>query len=419
MKKTAIFEDVVSIMTHDSSTIKDRKGCDLEPFRENITDDMTDDAFLYQVKTYLASFGVIGHVSFRDKKASPKGFLLRINGQKLYVEEANEDTGLQVGDQILGLDGSDLDQIASLHKDYFISKTPERHYREWADLVSQSTSVTLLREGIEKTIEVVPSREPIQDQIFWKRLDDEILYLRLDNFMDEGAISRVYQECLPMMTEVKFLIIDVRRNSGGTDSLYLPLLHLGLEKDQGYDSLDWDDDGMEILYTERNVDLRLKDFEDWMQQEEISPETDKLLEDMKENLIHHWGQGYVPYQQESEEFFPEVRGGQYPEQIYILSDIYCGSSGDNFVQMMKQFKKVTVVGRPTLGILDYSNCCTVDYGDYQLMFPTSRCLSLDQGKGMTDQGVEPDIEVPWSPDHFERDVDLDKCLELIRQINIK
>ena len=50
MKKTAIFEDVVSIMTHDSSTIKDRKGCDLEPFRENITDDMTDDAFLYQVK---------------------------------------------------------------------------------------------------------------------------------------------------------------------------------------------------------------------------------------------------------------------------------------------------------------------------------------------------------------------------------
>lgn len=271
MKKTAIFEDVVSIMTHDSSTSKDRKGCDPEPFRENITDDMTDDAFLYQVKAYLASFGVIGHVSFRDKKASQKGFLLRINGQKLYVEEANEDTGLQVGDQILALDGSELDQIASLHKAYFISKTPERHYREWADLVSQSTSVTLLREGKEKTIKVVPSREPIQDQIFWKRLDDEILYLRLDNFMDEGAISRVYQECLPMMTEVKFLLIDVRRNSGGTDSLYLPLLHLGLEKDQGYDSLDWDDDGMEILYTERNVDLRLKDFEDWMHRKKLVP----------------------------------------------------------------------------------------------------------------------------------------------------
>ena len=312
-----------------------------------------------------------------------------------------------------------MDQVASLHKDYFISKTPERHYREWADLVSQSRRVTLLREGVEKTIEVAPSREPIKDQIFWKRLDDELLYLRLDNFMDEGAISRVYQECLPMMTEVKFLLIDVRQNGGGTDSLYFPLLHLGLEKDQGYDSLDWDDDGMEILYTERNVDLRLKDFEDWMQQEETSPETVKLLEEMKEELLRHRGKGYVPYQQGSEEFFPEIRGDHYPERIFVLSDIYCASSGDNFVQMMKQFKKVTVVGRPTLGILDYSNCCTVDYGDYRLMFPTSRCLSLDQGKGMTDQGVEPDIEVPWSPDHFERDVDLDKCLELIHQGTVK
>ena len=35
------------------------------------------------------------------------------------------------------------------------------------------------------------------------------------------------------------------------------------------------------------------------------------------------------------------------------------------------------------------------------MFPTSRCLSVDQGRGMTDKGVEPDIEIPWTPAHFE------------------
>lgn len=45
------------------------------------------------------------------------------------VEEANEDTGLQVGDQILALDGRDLDQIASLHKAYLSARLPERHYR--------------------------------------------------------------------------------------------------------------------------------------------------------------------------------------------------------------------------------------------------------------------------------------------------
>ena len=81
--------------------------------------------------------------------------------------------------------------------------------------------------------------------------------------------------------------------------------------------------------------------------------------------------------------------------------------------MMKNFKKVTVIGRPTLGILDYSNCCKVDYDDYFLMFPTSRWLAIDKGKGMTDKGVLPDIKVPWTPAHFKRDMDLDKCLELI------
>lgn len=74
MRKRAIFEDIVSIMTHDSSTIKDRKGCDPEPFREKITDDMADDAFLYQVRSYLASFGIIGHISFQNKKLVRKAF---------------------------------------------------------------------------------------------------------------------------------------------------------------------------------------------------------------------------------------------------------------------------------------------------------------------------------------------------------
>ena len=53
------------------------------------------------------------------------------------------------------------------------------------------------------------------------------------------------------------------------------------------------------------------------------------------------------------------------------------------------------------------------------MFPTSRCLSVDQGKGMTDQGVLPDIEIPWTPTHFERDVGSGQVSELIHQGTVK
>lgn len=413
MKKTDIFKDIVWIMTHDSSTVKDCKGGNPQPFLEKITDDMTEQEFLYQVRTYLASFGIIGHISFHNKKSGPKGFLLRISEQEMFVEEANQDTGLQVGDRILSLDGMSLEQVALQHQNYFISLTPERRYREWADLLLMAEQVTVLRDGQEMSITVRASQQAQKAQIFWKELESDILYLCLDNFMDEEAINRLYQECLQKIAETETLIIDVRYNNGGTDSLYFPLLHLGLEEGKGYDTLDLQDDGMEILYTEGNVDRRLKDFDTWLQQENISPDTVKLLEDFRNNLLQNRGKGYVRYQDDQDELFPGVKGGHYPEQIFVLSDIYCASSGDNFVKMMKNFKKVTVIGRPTLGILDYSNCCKVDYDDYFLMFPTSRWLAIDKGKGMTDKGVLPDIEVPWTPAHFERDVDLDKCLELI------
>jgi len=51
-----------------------------------------------------------------------------------------------------------------------------------------------------------------------------------------------------------------------------------------------------------------------------------------------------------------------------------------------------------------------DFGDYELLFPTSRDTRIDQGKGMNDKGVEPDILIPWTPEHLERDVDLEECL---------
>ena len=128
---------------------------------------------------------------WREKKASQKGSFAHKWRQKLFVEEANEDTGLQVGDQILALDGSDLEQIASLRQSTILSARPPEDTMRMGGLGLSPLGSPCFEKGIEKTIKVVPSREPIQDQIFWKRLDDEILYLRLDNFLDEGAISRV------------------------------------------------------------------------------------------------------------------------------------------------------------------------------------------------------------------------------------
>ena len=413
MRKTAIFEDVVSIMTQDSATKKDIVGADPTGFRECISDDMSEKDFLYQVQTYLASFGVIGHVAFREKYAKPKGFVLRSTIQGLYVEQANADTNLQAGDQIVKLDGQHIEEFYRMHRAYFTSSTPERNYREWSELISKARQVTVLRAGVEQILSVEPSQNPVESRFEWKELEKGVVYLRLDDFRNEKAINKLYQEAQDAIKRAACLVIDVRQNTGGMDSLYFPLLHYALSEGQVYSDLGRTDEGMEILYTERNVDLRLKDFEVYVQQEGINQETKDLLEIIMQDLQANRGKGYVKFGGEDREMFPNVKGGSHPEKIFVLADVYCASSGDNFVQMMKCFPKVTVLGRPTLGILDYSNCCQVDYGDYSLNFPTSRALALDKGQGMTDKGIEPDILIPWTVEHLKRDVDLERCLEMI------
>ena len=74
----------------------------------------------------LLVLGLLGYVSFHDKKIRSERFLLRIRAGNI-IEEA---TKIQAssGDRILGLDGMSLEQVACNTQITFISLTPERRY---------------------------------------------------------------------------------------------------------------------------------------------------------------------------------------------------------------------------------------------------------------------------------------------------
>ncbi len=141
--------------------------------------------------------------------------------------------------------------------------------------------------------------------------------------------------------------------------------------------------------------------EDWMAGE-ISPETDwlkwKEFDPVGERLCNI-------FSKESRNS-SEV-GGHYPEQIFIFIWIFaCRSSGD-ICPDDETVKKVTVVGRPTLGILDY-NCCTVDC-QCLFMFSLLFVLSVDQEE-MTDQVCSTRYRI-HEPYITERNVDLDRVCQ--------
>lgn len=414
MKKTEIFDQVVEIMREDSSTKKDITGAKPEEYRARITDQMNQEDFLYQMHCYIASFGILSHVWFGLKETQSPGFKVRYYQDCLYVLQANSDTELKRGDQILALDGKPLPQVYQEHKDYFVSSTPERQHKEWAYFVGHAGEVTVVRNGKEEQLHVQPTAHPKKPPQFeWRNLSEDIVYLKLEDFTDEAAITQLYADSQAAIEQAKYLIIDVRVNYGGTDSLYYPLFKYTLPQGKAFSDLDLpNDDGMEILYTDRNVDLRQQLMQNILEEPNLSAETHQILKEFLKELEENRGKGYVLYGDEdsNQNFLPDVLGLARPEKVFVLADVTCGSSGDNFVDTMKKMPKVTVLGRPTMGILDYSNCCVKDFGDYELLFPTSRDTRIDQGKGMNDKGVEPDILIPWTPEHLERDVDLEECL---------
>ncbi|WP_394405917.1 hypothetical protein [Streptococcus sp. 20-1249] len=128
--KLAIFEQVVKILKDDSSTKKDLSGGDVTHFRAEISEEMSDEDFLYRMHSYVASFGVMSHISF-FQKSTKIGFRLRVYGRRLFVEWADQATGLQKGDEIVAIAGQSISDCFQEHQAYFVSKTAERHYLDW------------------------------------------------------------------------------------------------------------------------------------------------------------------------------------------------------------------------------------------------------------------------------------------------
>ena len=418
MKKLEIFDAVVTMLQEDSSTKKEI-GADPDLFRQRIADDMPEAEFLYTMHAYLASFGILSHLSFYPKDKPVLGFRLRRYENALYVLDAKEGTGLQKGDRIEKLDGIPLSDYYQQHQEFFVSRSPERQYLDWGLLVKTALSLEVVRQGerMQLTVgDVVESSEKTGFEADF--IQPDTYYLKMENFHNEAAIGALYQKALPEMAQAKHVIIDVRVNHGGSDSLYFPLLTYTLPPDQTFKDLEADEDfGMEILYTKTNVAHRLQQFESYLKDPALSPGSRKMIEEFSKDLLANQNKGYLVYGEESddsEDILSSFIGlEEAPEKIVLLADVTCGSSGDSFVDIMKRMPKVTVIGRPTLGILDYSNCCVADFGDYELCYPTSRSLAIDAGCGMTDIGVLPDIEVLWTPKHLERDIDLEVALDYL------
>ena len=143
-------------------------------------------------------------------------------------------------------------------------------------------------------------------------------------------------------------------------------------------------------------------------------ETRRVFHIFKRELLNNKGKGFVEF--DFTDMGPDmfIKGKASPKRVIVLSDMYCGSSGDSFVEICKKSPKVTVIGRATMGVNDYANLAKKKWDDgFVMMYPTSRLSRIDQGNGMTGVGILPHVHIPWTPAHLHEDIDLEHALRLL------
>jgi C-terminal processing protease CtpA/Prc len=180
------------------------------------------------------------------------------------------------------------------------------------------------------------------------------------------------------------LIIDLRNNGGGSDFVYEPLIPL--------------------LYTRPiyTISIEMRASPDNLAQRQAlanqlraeAPEVAAELDNQNKTMAANIGRYFSP---DTASFGIDRRAGvaRSPKRVGVILD-YAASSGEQFLLMARQSRKVTLFGQHnSAGILDFANVVgmTSPSGRFALAWPTSRSLRLPDDPVDPD-GIAPDVRIP-------------------------
>ncbi|MFF2753098.1 S41 family peptidase [Psychrobacillus sp. NPDC058041] len=415
-----IFEEIISIMHEDYSGCIDKQGWDNpNNFREiikNKNNSFAPNEFIELVKDYLLDFKD-NHIHFKcsnqnQEPQQERGFKVRRFKDKLYVISVRNEENIALGSAISALDGVPIMELREQYSRILNENHVERE--QWNPILIKHETCTIVND--DETTNVV--RMEKFDKIFdtptytIKKMAEGPVVVTLTDFDDPDTICKLIRANEEILSTSESLIIDVRKNAGGTDASFIDLLaYIFPEEEKDY----YDPAVHTMLFncTARTCDLQLDMINEQLEKVE-DEQTILMIEDFKSFFQSNHGKGFVNFNIQNNNSFI-MKGKVFPKKVIILSDVFCGSSGDSFVEACKLSNKVTVVGRATAGLNDYTNLAIKKWPEgFELWYPTSKLKRVDDGKGMTRIGLEPDIYIPWTPQHIKEDLDMQMALEIIK-----
>lgn len=214
-----------------------------------------------------------------------------------------------------------------------------------------------------------------------KSINKSTLYFRLPTFnhQEKNVIDSLIESNLDQILETPYLILDVRNNGGGSDITYAGLI--------------------QFLYTNK---ITIVNNSIWSSEDNIQ----KFKNILNDSAYPESGKGYIRNLVVRLEKNPKtfVKKEDYvirnkavlaePKKIIVLIDRGCASSCEEFVLLVRQSKKVTLMGENTMGALDYANVHHLElpFPEWGLQYATSRSNRLPKFP-IDNIGIAPSVKI--------------------------
>ncbi|CAM3248648.1 S41 family peptidase [Filibacter tadaridae] len=419
-----VFKEILDITHHDYAGWDEKQGWDDPEFhlkkieRLEGEQELTPQKFTEIVNDYLISFQD-RHMYFllegsENVKKSTRGFRTRRYNDTLYVTETYEENRFPKGSKIISIDNQTIEQLFA-SKQYLLRETNAER-EDWSNIFNQSSFIKIENENGQQPIEFdLKNYEPApqKKEPLLKAINEKTLLMTLPSFADVEAILDFVQKHEEELKSCTNLIIDVRKNSGGNGQAVSSLLHYIFpygERPSSAVKL------REFNCTNRNSDLFIQLCSN--ARKNISDEgTLSVLDFAEEQFETYRGQGFVAFDFSNlleEEVF-EVEGTDLPRKVIVMSDSHCASAAEYFVETCMESSKVTVIGRSTMGVNDYSDLVIKGWDNmFSLYYPVSRIVQKTLNDPLHGKGIQPHHYIPWTPEHIQKDLDLLYALEMVQ-----
>ncbi|MDO4547359.1 MAG: S41 family peptidase [Clostridia bacterium] len=338
------------------------------------------------------------------KPQSP-GFSVRRYEDVLIVTRVFDDFRFTPGDVITKMQNN---SIVDYHKQVWRTlRCKITENEDWQVALQFSNTVHVRRGNGEERLRLM--RFPMLKQQCETsiRFMDGICIIRLDTLETKEEILDLLRANASQIAACSGTVLDLRQchsQNAGFEVL-LPLLARQGETR----NILAPEQGVYMLYSQGNKRLFRAELLAQLRREQNSQVRNEI-EALLSQLEDKSGWVFEPAEPEEDGAITPVSCGK----LVILSDGETGADAEAFILAAKRLGRATVVGRNSMGAMDYCRPQLRALDDSMaLVYSSAMRASAYEGNHMNGIGISADIHIPWTPEFLKKDLDMEAAIDVI------